>query len=160
MLTSIVTGPLALEFVREASVVGTAVFGLGALVVTGFGAVTGFFVVTGAWVFAGVLGVVVGAKVVSGADVEAGTVTAGSGALVVAGAVGAGVGAGVDGGLGGIEGNRSVGSIVVEDAGSCAAALSIVPASTEALSTRTPKREVRKHRGLCRAGSRKEVFTS
>lgn len=112
MLTSIDTGPLALEFVREASVVGTGVLGFGWTVAAGLE--LGTFVTAGGSVVAEVGGAV-GAAVVTGAAVAvvAGTVVTGAavaGALVAAGAVAGGeVGAGVVG----IDGNTSVGAGVV-----------------------------------------------
>ena len=154
MLTSMLTGPLALEFVREANVVGT--WDLAGLVVTGF--VAGALVTDGAVVTAG--GAVV-AEVATGAAVAAGAVVAGTvvtgaavaGALVAGGVV-AGVGAGVGAGVEGIVGKTSVGAGV-----SCALEISTVPARSAALTTSTPNRVFRTRRDLL-GMNRGEVFTT
>jgi hypothetical protein len=107
---------------------GFAVTG-GASVVTGAGGAVGAAVVTDATVEAGVLaGTVVAGAAVAGALVAAGAVT---GAAVVAGA------------LEGIEGNTNDGAGV-----SWALAISMVPASTEALRISTPKSDVRARKDL------------
>jgi hypothetical protein len=160
MLTSMDTGPLALEFVREANVVGTGVFAFGLTVAAGLE--LGAFVAAGGSVVAEVGGAV-GAAVVTGADV-AGTVVAGTvvtgatvtGAVVTAGAVAGGeVGAGVVG----IDGNTSVGAGVVAGTVSWALAISTELASSEALRASTPIRDFRTRRDLL-GTDRGEVFTT
>jgi hypothetical protein len=154
MLTSMLTGPLALELVREANVVGTWAFA--GLVVTGF--VAGDFATEGTGVAAGgavVADVATGAAVAAGADV-AGTVVTGAavaGALV-GGAVAAVVAGDVGAGVVGIVGKTSVGAGV-----SCALETSTVPASSAALTKSTPNRDFLT-RCVLLGTNRGEVFTT
>jgi hypothetical protein len=158
MLTSMVTGPLALALVRAASVVGTESLLLGFFVVGV--AVVGFAVVTGASVEAAVVGDVAGTAVVTGTAVDGGAVVAG--AEVVAGAVvvtGAAVVAGTLEGTGGIEGNTNDAAGAEEEGVSWACAISIPPARTEVLTRTTASIELRAHTEL-RRRNRGEVFTT
>ncbi len=154
MLTSMLTGPLALELVREANVGGTCV--LAGFVVTGF--VAGAFVTEGTELAVG--GSVV-ADVATGAAVEAGAVVAGTvvtGAAVagalVAGAVAVVVAGDVGAGVVGIVGKTNVGAGV-----SCALEISTVPASSAALTRSTPNTDFCRRRVMF-GTNRGEVFTT
>ncbi len=152
MLTSIETGPLAWELLREPKVVGTGVLEAGFAVALG---VVGLaFAAGGASVATGAVGaaVVTDAAVVAGTVVACGVVVTD---VVVTGAAVAGEVAGtvVAGALAGIEGNTNVGAGV-----SCAFEVTGVTASTEALTTNTPNKDLRIRTDFLCAG-RGKVFT-